>query len=391
MQAASTAAVAVLVAACPCAFAAAAPAATERAARVDTVVLTEATAVDPARCACTRCTPPAASAGRRAAARRGDRGAADHPVAGRSRPRPRWPPGRSPASPSSTRWPASAGVESSRRSCAAARRRPSSSRTPCSPAARNCSPSTASRSRPTSRPHGRTPRPPGARPSPSRGTVWRGRCCYRRGGTADRRRRGARTPVARTIPSVLPGDRTGTAPAAAGLVGIRPDELVTGTLERLRSDRRFVAVLGEDLPMDRNDPLSAVDALRLARRTASVIRTNAVLSVATSVAALPFAAARVMDFDARGGRGGDRVGGRSGQRSPDPPIPDYRRVRCSSAPDRGSHGRRAAHDRGVGTATPRHPAVPGREAGPAAPRGAGRLRGPAITPRPWTTSPNAQA
>jgi cation transport ATPase len=88
-----------------------------------------------------------------------------------------------------------------------------------------------------------------------------------------------------------------TAYAAAAQVGIRPDEIAAGAeaVEQLRTEGRVVAVVGEDPETAPADPLAAVEALRRARRAASVIRLNAILAVATAVAAAPFAIAGVMD------------------------------------------------------------------------------------------------
>jgi cation transport ATPase len=61
-----------------------------------------------------------------------------------------------------------------------------------------------------------------------------------------------------------------------------------GALERLEGEGRAVAVLGD------GDPLAAVRALRNARRTVAVIRTNAVLAITTAVSALPIAAGGAM-------------------------------------------------------------------------------------------------
>ncbi|GAA1288500.1 hypothetical protein GCM10009609_64220 [Pseudonocardia aurantiaca] len=297
MQEACTAAVAVLVAACPCAFAAAAPASTERAARVDTVVLTEATAVDPGALRVHAVHATRGIGGADALRLAGAIGrAADHPI------------GRAIETAAAVATGPLPGVaefdevadlgwrgivaEVVRRGAAEAvvvAHAVLAGRTELLAEHGIALPADLEAARANAEATGRT----------AVAVAWDGvaRAVLVIGATARPTAAGAVREL-RSLgltPMLLPGDRSGTALAAAGLVGIRPDEIVTGTLERLRSEGRFVAVLGDDLPMDRNDPLSAMDALRLARRTASVIRTNAVLAVATSVAALPFAATGVMD------------------------------------------------------------------------------------------------
>ncbi|OLT12699.1 hypothetical protein BJF78_24060 [Pseudonocardia sp. CNS-139] len=96
-------------------------------------------------------------------------------------------------------------------------------------------------------------------------------------------------------PMLLARDGSATALAAAGQVGIHPDEMAADVpaLERLRAAGRVVAVIGEDGTQD--DPLAAVEALGRARRAAAVIRWNAVLATIAAVVPLPFAVAGALD------------------------------------------------------------------------------------------------
>jgi cation transport ATPase len=101
----------------------------------------------------------------------------------------------------------------------------------------------------------------------------------------------------RLAPVLLVEPGSATAYAAAGQVGLRPEELATGrqAVERLRGEGRVVAVVGEDPETAPADAPAAVEALHLARRTAAVIRLNAMLAVGTTAATVPFAVAGVMD------------------------------------------------------------------------------------------------
>lgn len=125
-------------------------------------------------------------------------------------------------------------------------------------------------------------------------------------------------------PVLVTGDNEGAARAVAGQVGIDkvtggvlPQEKVTA-VERLQSAGRTVAMIGDgvndaaalatadlgiamgagsdvaieasDITLIRNDPRAAVDAIRLSRRTLSIIRGNLFWAFAYNVALLPVAA-----------------------------------------------------------------------------------------------------
>jgi Cu+-exporting ATPase len=125
-------------------------------------------------------------------------------------------------------------------------------------------------------------------------------------------------------PVLLTGDNERAARAVAGVLGI--DEVIAGVLpeqkveaiQRLRREGRAVAMLGDgvndaaalaaadlglamgsgsdaaieasDLTLVRGDPRAAVDAVRLARRTLAVIKGNLFWAFAYNTAAIPLAA-----------------------------------------------------------------------------------------------------
>jgi Cu+-exporting ATPase len=126
---------------------------------------------------------------------------------------------------------------------------------------------------------------------------------------------------------LLTGDNRPTALAVAAQVGIAPDDVISdvlpgdkvATVARLQSDGRVVAMVGDgvndaaalaqadlgiamgsgtdvaieasDLTLMRPDLDAAVDAIRLSRRTLSVIKGNLVWAFGYNVAALPLAMA----------------------------------------------------------------------------------------------------
>jgi P-type Cu+ transporter len=302
-QTAFSAAVAVLVAACPCAFAVAAPPAAERAARVDTVVLTEATVVDPAALRVHAVHATRGAGGTDALRLAGAIGrASDHPVGRAIAAAATVATGPLPGVAEFDEVPGLGGrgivAEVVRRGAAEAvvvAHAVLAGRTELLAEHGIALPADLETARANAQATGRT----------AVAVAWDG---VARAvlviGAAARPTAAAAVQELRALgvtPMLLPADGAATAVGAAGLVGIRPDELVAGatTLERLRSEGRVVAVLGadegQDVPAAHTDPLPAVAALRLARRTASVIRANALLAVVVSVAALPFAAAGAMD------------------------------------------------------------------------------------------------
>ncbi len=133
------------------------------------------------------------------------------------------------------------------------------------------------------------------------------------------------------VPMLLTGDNADAGRAVAAQVGIDAADVVAGvlpegkvaTIERLRGQGRVVAMVGDgvndaaalatadlglaigtgtdaaieasDLTLVRGDLLAAVDAIRLARRTLAVIKGNLFWAFAYNVAALPLAAAGLLN------------------------------------------------------------------------------------------------
>ena len=132
-------------------------------------------------------------------------------------------------------------------------------------------------------------------------------------------------------PWLVTGDHERAAQDAAVQVGIDPDHVVAGVLpadklaliRRLQDDGRTVAMIGDglndaaalaaadlgiamgtgtdvaieaaDLTLVRSDLLAAVDAIRLSRRTLAVIKGNLFWAFAYNVAAIPVAAAGLLN------------------------------------------------------------------------------------------------
>jgi Cu+-exporting ATPase len=132
-------------------------------------------------------------------------------------------------------------------------------------------------------------------------------------------------------PVLLTGDNRAAAHAVAAQVGIDRDDVVAevlpeqkvGTIRRLQAEGRVVAMVGDgvndaaalaqadlglslgtgtdvaieasDLTLVRDDLRAAADAVRLARRTLSTIRVNLFWAFAYNVAALPLAAAGLLN------------------------------------------------------------------------------------------------
>ncbi len=132
-------------------------------------------------------------------------------------------------------------------------------------------------------------------------------------------------------PVLLTGDNRGAALAVAAAVGIAPDDVVAGVLpagkvaavRALQRQGRVVAMVGDgvndaaalaqadlglamgtgsdvaieasDLTLVRADLLAAADAIRLARRTLATIKGNLVWAFGYNVAALPLAAAGLLN------------------------------------------------------------------------------------------------
>ena len=132
-------------------------------------------------------------------------------------------------------------------------------------------------------------------------------------------------------PWLVTGDHEQAAREVAAQVGIDPDHVVAGVLpadkltliRRLQSDGRTVAMVGDglndaaalaaadlgiamgtgtdvaieaaDLTLVRSDLMAAVDAIRLSRRTLAVIRGNLFWAFAYNVAAIPVAAAGLLN------------------------------------------------------------------------------------------------
>ena len=128
-------------------------------------------------------------------------------------------------------------------------------------------------------------------------------------------------------PMLLTGDNRPTALAVAAQVGIAPDDVISGvmpddkvaTVARLQSEGRVVAMVGDgvndaaalaqadlgiamgsgtdvaieasDLTLIRSDLHAAADAIRLSRRTLTVIKGNLVWAFGYNVAAIPLAMA----------------------------------------------------------------------------------------------------
>ncbi|CAL9593469.1 Copper-exporting P-type ATPase [Streptomyces sp. enrichment culture] len=132
-------------------------------------------------------------------------------------------------------------------------------------------------------------------------------------------------------PVLLTGDNEAVARSVAREVGIAPDDVIAGVLpqdkvdvvKRLQGEGRSVAMVGDgvndaaalaqadlglamgtgtdaaieagDLTLVRGDLRSAADAIRLARRTLGTIRSNLFWAFAYNVAALPLAAAGLLN------------------------------------------------------------------------------------------------
>jgi Cu+-exporting ATPase len=132
-------------------------------------------------------------------------------------------------------------------------------------------------------------------------------------------------------PVLLTGDNEGVARAVAGQVGIDPADVTAGVLpagkvdvvKRLQAEGRVVAMVGDgvndaaalaqadlglamgtgtdvaieasDLTLVRGDLMAAVDAIRLSRRTLATIKGNLFWAFAYNVAALPVAAAGLLN------------------------------------------------------------------------------------------------
>ncbi|MHA6796514.1 heavy metal translocating P-type ATPase [Pseudonocardia bannensis] len=132
-------------------------------------------------------------------------------------------------------------------------------------------------------------------------------------------------------PMLLTGDNQAAARAVGARIGIGPDAIIADVLpedkvavvQRLRSEGRVVAMVGDgvndaaalatadlglamgtgtdvaieasDLTLVRGDLLATVDAIRLARRTLTTIRGNLFWAFAYNVAALPLAAAGMLN------------------------------------------------------------------------------------------------
>src|SRR4051794_26677880 len=132
-------------------------------------------------------------------------------------------------------------------------------------------------------------------------------------------------------PILLTGDNEAVARAVAAEVGIAAADVIAGVLpagkvdvvKRLQADGRVVAMVGDgvndaaalagadlgiamgtgsdvaieasDLTLMRGDPLAAVDAIRLSRRTLRIIRSNLFWAFAYNVAAIPLAAAGLLN------------------------------------------------------------------------------------------------
>ena len=132
-------------------------------------------------------------------------------------------------------------------------------------------------------------------------------------------------------PWLVTGDHEQAAREAAAQVGVDPDHVVAGVLpadklaliRRLQEDGRTVAMVGDglndaaalaaadlgvamgtgtdvaieaaDLTLVRSDLMAAVDAIRLSRRTLAVIRGNLFWAFAYNVAAIPVAAAGLLN------------------------------------------------------------------------------------------------
>ena len=132
-------------------------------------------------------------------------------------------------------------------------------------------------------------------------------------------------------PVMLTGDNARAARAVAAEVGIAPDDVIADVLpeekveaiERLRSEGRVVAMVGDgvndaaalatadlglamgsgtdvaieasDLTLVRDSLWSAVDAIRLSRRTLATIKANLFWAFAYNVAAIPLAAAGLLN------------------------------------------------------------------------------------------------
>ena len=132
-------------------------------------------------------------------------------------------------------------------------------------------------------------------------------------------------------PVLLTGDNAGVARAVAAEVGIAPEDVIAGVLpqdkvavvKRLQAEGAVVAMVGDgvndaaalaqadlglamgtgtdaaiqasDLTLVRGDLRAAVDAIRLSRRTLAVIRSNLVWAFGYNVAAIPLAAAGLLN------------------------------------------------------------------------------------------------
>ncbi len=138
-------------------------------------------------------------------------------------------------------------------------------------------------------------------------------------------------------PVLLTGDNEAVARQVAAEVGIAADDVVAGvlpdgkvaTIERLQAESRVVAMVGDgvndaaalaqadlglamgtgsdvaieasDLTLVRGDLMVAVDAIRLSRRTLAIIRGNLFWAFAYNVAGLPLAAAGLLNPMIAGG------------------------------------------------------------------------------------------
>jgi len=132
-------------------------------------------------------------------------------------------------------------------------------------------------------------------------------------------------------PVLLTGDSAGAARTVAAVLGIPPGDVIAevlpadkvGAVRRLQQEGRVVAMVGDgvndaaalaqadlglamgtgtdaaieagDVTLVRGDLLSAVDAIRLSRRTLAIIKGNLFLAFAYNVAALPLAASGLLN------------------------------------------------------------------------------------------------
>ena len=376
-QAAFTAAVAVLIIACPCALGLATPTALlvgtgrgaqlgilikgpeilEQTRTVDTVVLDKTGTVTEGRMALV----DVVGGDGRAAVRRRGRAAGRAPDRaghrGRRRPRRTDRPGATASSSAPTRCSTSAPRPvTASPAWSAPRTRASGWAAASSSASPRGSRSRAS-TRPTSRARSTRPRPTAPPRSWSPGTARRAACssCATRSRRPPRRRSPSCAPSG-LRPVLLTGDNAGAARAAAREVGIAEDDVIAQVLPadkvavvaRLQAEGARVAMVGDgvndaaalatadlglamgtgtdvaieaaDVTLVRGDLRSAGDAIRLSRRDAAGDQAEPVLGVRLQRRGDPAGRARPAQPDDRGRRDGVLVGARGRQLAAAAPV-----------------------------------------------------------------------